>query len=92
MVEHAFHAKTADKNTAKYAVYKRKKQFFTMFCKKSQNIHYYNVNMQVLQGVAMHKGDPSTTLGMTASLRHPAQKTIHGSPDRAQALRAIPKP
>lgn len=49
MVEHAFHAKTADKNTAKYAVYKRKKHFFTMFCKKSQNIHYYNVNMQVLR-------------------------------------------
>lgn len=49
MVEHAFHAKTADKNTAKYAVYKRKKHFFTMFCKKSQNIHYYKVIMQVLR-------------------------------------------
>lgn len=56
MVEHAFHAKTADKNTAKYAVYKRKKHFFTMFCKKSQNIHYYKVIMQVLQGIALHKG------------------------------------
>ena len=54
MVEHVFHAKTADKNTVKSAVSKRKKQFFTMFCKKSQNIHYYNVNMQVLQGVALH--------------------------------------
>ena len=66
MVEHAFHAKTADKNTAKYAVYKRKKHFFTMFCKKSQNIHYYKVIMQVLQGIALQKGDPSAALGMTS--------------------------